>query len=229
MAGNTEIWNMKIALVAATQQEILPALEHLRDHPGEVVTLITGVGMMAAAYRLTHSFREDPPALAIQAGIAGSFDPRYAPGMVVSVVEDMPGDLGVVESGTWKDLFDMGLEQDDAAPWQQRMLKNPLAVNTVMKELISLAGVRAITVNQVSWDGEAIRRLKEKYHPDIETMEGAAFHYVCRMENIPFIQIRAISNMVGERDRSKWKTGEAISRLNQQLIALINTLTPTQR
>lgn len=220
---------MKIALVAATQKEILPAMEHIRDHSGEVVTLITGVGMMATAYWLTRSFREDPPAMAIQAGIAGSFNPSYAPGMVVSVLEDMPGDLGVVESGHWKDLFDMGLEQDDAAPWQQRMLKNPLFGNWAIKELISLAGVRAITVNQVSWEAEAIRRLKEKYQPDIETMEGAAFHYVCLMENIPFFQIRAISNMVGERDRSKWKTGEAIDMLNQQLIALINLLNRTAR
>ena len=34
-------------------------------------------------------------------------------------------------------------------------------------------------------------------------MEGAALHYACIMEHIPFIQLRAVSNFVGERDKNK--------------------------
>jgi futalosine hydrolase len=53
-------------------------------------------------------------------------------------------------------------------------------------------------------------------------MEGAAFHYIALMEKIPYIQLRAVSNMVGERDKSKWKMKEAINALNEQLITMVN-------
>lgn len=218
---------MKIALVAATSMEIQPTLEYLseriylRKHQ-RVESVITGVGMLGTSYLLTRKFMKEPPTLAIQAGIAGSFHPIYAPGMAVTVREDMVGDLGVMESGNWKDVFDMGFARENAAPWQDKRLVNP------GKELLGklpLECVRGITVNQISTDADLICKLKEKYMPVVESMEGAAFHYVCLMENIPFIQLRAISNHVGERDKSKWKMAEAIRELNNNLIKLINQIT----
>ena len=68
-------------------------------------------------------------------------------------------------------------------------------------------------------------RLIKQFDPGIETMEGAALHYVCLQENIPFIQIRSVSNHVGERDKTKWKMKEAINNLNTELSKLINRLT----
>jgi futalosine hydrolase len=41
------------------------------------------------------------------------------------------------------------------------------------------------------------------------------------MENIPFIQIRALSNYIGERDKTKWKLHEAVANLNLELQRLI--------
>lgn len=55
-------------------------------------------------------------------------------------------------------------------------------------------------------------------------MEGAALHYTCLLENIPFMQVRAISNYVGERDKSKWKMKEAIRNLNDSIIKIIEEL-----
>jgi futalosine hydrolase len=45
------------------------------------------------------------------------------------------------------------------------------------------------------------------------------------MEKIPFIQLRGISNQVGERDKSNWKITESIALLNEHLIKLINQIT----
>ena len=55
-------------------------------------------------------------------------------------------------------------------------------------------------------------------------MEGAALHYVCLMEKIPFLQIRAVSNVIGERDKSRWKLKEAMKSLNESLVFLIQKL-----
>ena len=52
-------------------------------------------------------------------------------------------------------------------------------------------------------------------------MEGAALHYVCLMEKIPFLQIRSISNYVGERNKRNWNMKEAIANLNKKLIEFV--------
>jgi futalosine hydrolase len=216
---------MKIALAAATRKEIEPVQQYLAErvylkghHRFSVV--LTGVGLMGTTYSLTRAWTLDKPDMAIQAGIAGSFHPLYSPGMVVAVREELVGDLGVMENG-WKDLFDMGLADADAFPFTGGRLVNPHA------ELIRkshLETVRALSVNQVSTDPEQIRQLVQKFGPVVESMEGAAFHHVCLMEGIPFIQLRAISNQVGDRNKSNWQMGPAIRNLNNALIQLVNRI-----
>jgi len=218
---------MNIALIAATRKEILPTLTYLseriylRKHQ-KVEPIITGVGLMNTTYCLTKQFSKEKPTLAIQAGIAGTLHPIYAPGMVVSVKEDMVGDLGVLENEEWRDVFDLGLAEENNLPYFQKKLINP---HRDLLSKLQMECVRSISVNQISTNSDSIRKMKEKYMPVIESMEGAAFHYVCLMEKIPFIQIRAISNMVGERDKSCWKLHESIKALNNELIKYINTIT----
>jgi len=55
-------------------------------------------------------------------------------------------------------------------------------------------------------------------------MEGAAFFYVCLQEKAPFIQIRSISNYVGEQDKSKWEISLAVKNLNNVLLDILAEL-----
>ena len=68
--------------------------------------------------------------------------------------------------------------------------------------MVVLKPVRAITVNSATGSEATIRKLVKKFNPDIETMEGATFFYICSREKIPFLAIRAISNRVEPRDKS---------------------------
>ena len=67
-------------------------------------------------------------------------------------------------------------------------------------------------------------RSTSKYNPKIESMEGAALHYVCTDLEVPYLQIRSISNYVGERDKIKWKMPLAIANLNDTLVNIVNRL-----
>jgi len=218
---------MKIALVAATRQEILPVTEYLsqrlylKSHH-EFVTVITGVGMLNTTYSLTKKFIKEKPDIAIQAGIAGTLHPVYRPGIVLAVKEEVVGDLGVVENEELLDIFDLQLAEADEFPFLNRKLVNP---NVELLTKCQLLNIRGITVNEITTQSEKIQQLIEKYAPVVESMEGAAFHYVCLQEGIPFIQFRAVSNFVGERDKEKWKMKEAISNLNNELINFINKIT----
>jgi futalosine hydrolase len=59
-------------------------------------------------------------------------------------------------------------------------------------------------------------------HAEIESMEGAAFLFACNQTKVSCRQIRAVSNYVEKRDRSKWNIPLAITNLNKVLIDFIN-------
>jgi futalosine hydrolase len=80
-----------------------------------------------------------------------------------------------------------------------------------------LTKVRAITVNTCSGSVPTIEKLKNKFNPDIETMEGATFFYICAREKIPFLSVRAISNKVEPRNRDSWDIPLALKNLTEKL------------
>ncbi|MFO7826991.1 MAG: hypothetical protein R6V23_00095, partial [Bacteroidales bacterium] len=82
--------------------------------------------------------------------------------------------------------------------------------------------VSAITSDRTNGKKESIDKLKQKFNADIETMEGAAFFYVCLQEEVKFMQIRAISNFVEERNQQNWNIPLAIEQLNKKLLEIIN-------
>jgi futalosine hydrolase len=212
---------MQILVAAATAKEISPFLDHLRKSKSQPVdVLITGVGIMAATNSLTRHFYINKPGLVIQAGIAGCFNHNIPLGTVVTVERDTIADLGVLEKKQWLSVFDLRLTSPNQFPYQKGWLINK---NSLVDKL-KIKKAKAITVNQVTTAKQMIRIYRGKFNPVLESMEGAVLHYCCLMENIPFLQIRAISNYAGERNKKKWKIPEAIANLNNELIGLINNL-----
>lgn len=216
---------MYILLTAATSFEIDPTLALLEksefnfnDH--EIEVLITGIGQAPTTYLLTYNLQNKRPDLVIQAGIAGNFTNELLLGQTVFVKQDAFGDLGMEEKEIFTSVFDAGFANKNNPPFTDGWLINehPLLDNTPLQI------VKAVTVNKVSDSLVQKQQLINCFAPQIETMEGAALHYVCLQENIPFIQIRSISNEVGERDKSKWKMKEAIENLNSELQKLINEI-----
>ncbi|MFT3948819.1 MAG: futalosine hydrolase [Agriterribacter sp.] len=216
---------MNILIVAATLQEIAVTRQYLAEKKYQrkdcsVHILITGVGLVNTTYALSKYILKTKPDLAIQAGIGGSFHPFYAPGSVYVIREEVFGDIGVEEQNEFKDIFDLQLA-DNSFPFSDKLLANP---HTALLNKIKLKQVRAVSVNEITTRAGRIQQLMEKYNVLVESMEGAAFHYVCLQENIPFMQLRAISNFVGERDKSKWLMKEAVENLNRELITAIRPL-----
>ena len=68
--------------------------------------------------------------------------------------------------------------------------------------------------------GNTVPALEARYRSveaEIETMEGAAFFETCLRYGIPFAEIRAVSNRVGEEDRSRWDIPLALRNLQDAL------------
>ena len=216
---------MRLLVCAATQFEVEATITFLNKHPEyktKVDVLITGVGLTAATYQLTRRILSEKPRFIIQAGICGSLDNYLSPGDVVVVENESIGDLGVVENGSFSSLFNLGLVQLNQEPWTNGRLSNNISV---LKKT-GLTIVDGVTINEITTSAERINFYREQLKTNIETMEGAALHYVCLCEKIPFLQLRGVSNYVGERNKNKWTLREAIANLNIELQRILIKVFP---
>lgn len=206
-----------ILLMAATNLEI-PLF--INDEHKKTDVLITGVGAPSAMYHLQKRLQQIDYDLVIQAGIAGAFSTETILGETVIVKQDTFGDIGMEEKKFFKTVFQSGFADENEFPYEQGWLVNK---NKMIYEL-NLRKVKAVTINKVTDDDFQKDQLINLFNPVIETMEGAALHYVCLQENVPFIQLRSISNYVGERDKTKWKMKDAIINLNGELSKIVDSL-----
>ena len=216
---------MHILLVAATSFEIQPAIDQLKEDPPLIEgqgteVLITGIGSLPTAYSLMRQIGRQRPDIIIQAGIAGCFIPGRT-GEVLVIKEEVLGDLGVQEGGQFKTVFDLGLTDLNTLPFSNGLLVNP---HQTLLDLPGLEKVRGITINEISTDAARIGWYQQNMAPVVESMEGGALHFTCLKEEVPFLQVRSVSNDIGVRDKSKWDIRTAISRLNLQLIQILKKL-----
>lgn len=203
---------MNLLLVAATEFEIAPFLKINSNAD----TLITGVGIPATIFHLAKKLITNKYDLVIQAGIAGTFNNQLSLSEVVMVKKDTFGDIGIEEKGKLNSIFETGLMDKNEFPYTNGWLVN----DNALLEKINLHVVDAITINKIGDNILQNKMASEKFSADIESMEGAAFHYVCMQEKIKFLQLRSISNHVGERDKSKWQLKNAIINLNKELVKI---------
>lgn len=213
-----------ILLIAATAKELSPFIEMMRNDPKQfgkrsIDILITGIGLTASTYQLSRQLNLKKYFLVIQAGVAGSFDLTLPLGSVVAIKQDAIADESVIELKKLKTIFDLKLIPHDQHPYKNGWLKNP---HTDILKHTGLKKVNGISVNQISTSKKIIDFYRDRFDPVTESMEGAALHYVCLMEKIPFVQIRSISNYIGERNKKNWEMNQSIVNLNNALIKAIN-------
>ena len=212
-------------IVAATSLEITPFLNYYRI-PGNLSKkiladiLVTGIGLTATTYTLTKQLTIKRPDLIIQAGVGGCFDTTIPLGSVVAVKQEAIADQSVVELNKLKTLFDLKLVPQDQYPFSKGWLINR---NEIVKKA-RLKKIKGISVNEITTSKLKMKFYKDSFNPVVESMEGAALHYVCLMEKIPFIQLRSISNYIAERNKKNWNMKESIINLNNELIRLLESL-----
>lgn len=221
---------MKILLVSATYEEIIPfyqtfskatfsdILENRFPYGDyEISGLVTGVGGVATAVALSTHLVHNSYDLIINIGIAGAFNKDLEVGDTVVVKEEIFGDLGVEQAdGSFSDLFEIGLAEADSWPFTQGKI--------IMESDfygLNFPLVKGISVNKVHGSEDSIAQIIEKYRPDIETMEGAAFYYTCMKLRNKCLQLRSISNFVEKRNRDRWNIPLAINNLTESLGSLL--------
>jgi futalosine hydrolase len=215
---------MHILLVAATENEIAPLLKELsflqEVNPNlrnylfkslNVDILVTGVGMSATAFQLGKTLGRGYD-FALNAGLAGSFNQNLALGDVVHVIEDCFSELGAEDGAGFIPITAMNLGAENSI---QNSYPLPNSV------LASMPGVNGITVNTVHGEEKSIETVYKRFHPMVESMEGAAFLMACLSEKIPCAQVRSISNYVERRNRAAWNIPLALQTLHSSILAIL--------
>ena len=200
------------ARTGSASRETQPHLTAYTHADRDVDVLFTGVGMVATAAWCSRVLTEIRYDLALNLGVCGSFDPALPPGTVVHVVKDRIAELGAEDGEAFLAFHDLPL------PGESEFL-SPGPANPA---IAALAAVRAITVNTVHGNERSIAAVVQRFHPQVESMEGAAFMYACVIHEVPFAQVRAVSNVVEKRNRDAWKMPEAIANLGAAALRILD-------
>ena len=198
--------------------------------------------MMQSSFFLQQHIQNNPTDLLLQLGIAGCFNPSLPLGSTWIVEREYLGSLGVVENNAellnnqqqneqWQDIFDLGLQQQNTPPFQKKALMNPHIPNWPWLPMDNLGLATGITVDEISTSPGRIATLKRHYanaehpaRPILESMEGASLHFTALQHQIPFLQLRGISNYTGQRDKSYWNIPLAIKEVTKVAIAVMGML-----
>lgn len=215
----------KILIISATREETEPfysVLENKKQineklfsgqYKGKRIDiLVAGIGIVPTIYNLTKHLLSDSYDLLINAGIAGCSDSAIKNGETVEVVSEEFADFGVVSEGKFISASDYSFIKDNSA-FKGNTLINPVRSNA------SLPKVKARTIHTIDYEK---RNLSLNTDAVIETMEGAAFFYVCLYEKILFFEFRSVSNRTGDPDKKNWQITEAIVSLNSFLKQFIS-------
>jgi futalosine hydrolase len=217
--------SFKILYVTATSAEAdtLKSIRGIISVPGgyrlanyEITPLVTGVGSISTAWSLMQWISvNQKPDLAINAGIAGSFKDEIGIGDVVMPFTDCFADAGIEDGNKFLTLPEAGLAGEDDFPFSKGLLHTDIRYTVQMRNV--LKPVRAITVNTATGSDSTRTKLILKFNPDIETMEGATFFYLCARGKIPFLALRAISNRIETRNKSSWNIRHALNSLSEKV------------
>ncbi|MCX5141973.1 MULTISPECIES: futalosine hydrolase [unclassified Streptomyces] len=190
----------------AVSVRTVPGAEIHRAGPFDV--LAGGAGPSAAAASAAFALAADRYDLVISAGIGGGFAGAAPVGTLLVADAVVAADLGAETAGGFVPVTALGFGRDRFTP--------PPAL---VRETAAATGARTGTVLTVSTvtgsAGRAAALLAAHPGAVAEAMEGFGVAEAADRLGVPVLEIRAVSNAVGPRDRDAWRIGDALSALTE--------------
>ncbi len=217
----------------------------------EVVVAISGCDKANAAHVLTCLLQAMKPApmLVLQVGVAGAFPKRLSeqgdgedapasqPGIgdLAIASSEIYSDTGSSSPGEWISARELaipvacvnGVESGGNFPFDAALVQEAVKVVEELSERHWPRGrpavftgpfVTASCVTGIRANGEDMVR---RWGAIAESMEGAAAAHICALYDVPFLEIRGISNLIVDRDRSSWEIERAAEVAGRAALALV--------
>ncbi|WP_265537398.1 futalosine hydrolase [Streptomyces sp. NEAU-H33] len=173
--------------------------------------LAAGVGPARAAAStaaaLTAAALDGAPYdLVVSAGIGGGFAPGAPLGSLVVADAITVADLGAETADGFVPVTELGFGTVTHHP--------PESLVRAVAEATGARTGTALTVSTVTGTADRAAALRAR-HPRAlaEGMEGFGVAEAAAAQGVPVLEIRAVSNPVGPRDRAAWRIGDALAAL----------------
>ncbi|MFF7532672.1 futalosine hydrolase [Streptomyces bobili] len=173
--------------------------------------LAAGVGPALAAASVSAALTAaalagTPYGLVVSAGIGGGFLPEAPVGSLVLADTIVAADLGAETAEGFLPVTELGFGTVTHHP-----------PRSLVQQAVEATGGRAgavLTVSTVTGTASRAAALRAR-HPRAlaEAMEGFGVAEAAAAHGVPVLEIRAVSNPVGPRDRAAWRIGEALAAL----------------
>lgn len=179
-------------------------------HDGLNLWSICGVGPAAASFSAGLLIGKYRPDRVLLLGIAGAYHGcQLQVDDVVQATSECFADLGHRDDAGFHTLDSMNLPM---LPFGEGHLGSKLSVDVL--DPTSAAGP-FLTLSTITSDAATGKCLQSQFSAVAENMEGAGVALACTWHQVPFYQVRAVSNMVGPRDPKSWSIGPSLAQLKR--------------
>ena len=249
LMGETEMpLASTVGLISATREEsgiILRLLKRSRPEEfysgkigrNNIVHAISGMGKTNASHAATLLIERFSPRIIINFGIGGAYpssDLRV--GDVAIADKEIYGDEGLwlkdgfhtvdstgipfLKKGRRKYFNEFPLDKNLVKKALEAIPPNPPLTKGGRGDFIIKSGA-FVTISASTGTNKRAKELEKRFNAICENMEGAAIAHVCAMYGIPMLEVRGISNIVEDRDRSKWDIRTAAENCQKAVFVLL--------
>ena len=168
---------------------------------------LCGFGPVAAAARTTSQIAIHKPDRVLLIGIAGTFNASVLPvGGAALLPRVIMHGIGVGTDERFVPAGEMGFQH-----WAGQGEECPIGDELVLSTPRSSISGSLLTCSAASASTKDMRHRLDRYPGVVaEDMEGYAVALACRLENVPLVIVRGISNVVGDRQSKNWQTPQAL-------------------
>ncbi|WP_455351473.1 futalosine hydrolase [Streptomyces sp. SYSU K217416] len=192
-------------------------LNHPTASPVVFDVVAVGAGPAASAAGAATALATTPYDLAVSAGIGGGFQPAAPPGSLVVADAIVAADLGAETPDGYLAVEELGFGRSVHLP--------PPGLTAHVARALGALIAPVLTVSTVTGTAARAAELAAR-HPraGAEAMEGFGVAEAAAVHSVPVLEIRAVSNTVGPRDRAAWRIGDALAALTEGFGKLVPVL-----
>jgi len=185
----------------------------LNEQP--ILLCVGGMGKVNAAHAATLMVTRFNPEALVVFGIGGAYPASGARvGDIAIAREEIAGDEGVLIQEGFRDTEYIGIPLLKTAssaiyttfPASDRLIHQSLqSLETHRPSGRSTVHIGSfVTLSTCTGTSNRARELEARYRGLCENMEGAAVAQVAELHSVPWLEVRGISNLVEDRDLTKW-------------------------
>lgn len=214
-------------------------------HDKDVVYMISGMGKTNAAHAATLLIEKFSPRMIILFGVGGAYPSTGLEVGDIAVAEkEVYADEGVLTGDGFQGIEHIGiplLKQGrkryfNEFPLDRRLIERAVGSSLCVTHLpiphLARWGKRGVkvksgtflTVSACTGTRKRAAELRKRFGAVCENMEGAAVAHICALYGAPMIEIRGISNIVEDRDRSKWEVRLAAENCQRVVMEVLKGL-----